>query len=31
MQMEASPFEKVATRVSTVSIIVNLLLAVFSS
>ena len=29
MQMEASPFEKVATRVSTVSIIVNLLLAVF--
>ena len=27
--MEASPFEKVATRVSTVSIIVNLLLAVF--
>jgi cation diffusion facilitator family transporter len=27
--MEASPFEKVATRVSTVSIIINLLLAAF--
>ena len=27
--MEATPFEKVATRVSTVSIIINLLLAAF--
>ena len=27
--MEATPFEKVATRVSTVSIVINLLLAAF--